>query len=64
MRRPAVGSSDWLGGIMVSYSIEHDLAGHASLDEQLMRVSCFGKRKSLRDERLDLLLLKEFKQGD
>ena len=32
--------------------------------EQLMRVSCLGKRKSLRDERLDLLLLKEFKQGD
>ena len=27
-----------------------------------MRVSCLGK--SLRDERLDLLLLKEFKQGD
>ena len=29
-----------------------------------MRVSCLGKRKSLRDERLDLLLLKEVKQGD
>src|SRR2546425_12602233 len=59
-----VGSSDWLGGIMVSYSIEHDLACHASLPEQLVRVSCLGKRKSLRDERLDLLLLKEVEQGD
>ena len=29
-----------------------------------MRVSCLGKRKSLRDERLDLLLSKEVKQGD
>ena len=29
-----------------------------------MRVSCLGKRKSLRDERLDLSLLKEIKQGD
>src|SRR5512147_1753288 len=43
---------------------EHDLAGHASLPEQLLRVSCLGKRKSLRDERLDLFLLKEVKQGD
>src|SRR2546425_2823822 len=59
-----VGSSDWLGGIMVSYSIEHDLAYHASLFEQLLRVSCLGKRKLLRDERLDLLLLKEVEQGD
>ena len=29
-----------------------------------MRVSRLGKRKSLRDEWLDLLLLKEVKQGD
>ncbi len=29
-----------------------------------MRVSCLGKRKSPRDERLDLLLFKEVKQGD
>ena len=49
---------------MVSYSIEHDLACHASLPEQLVRVSGLGKRKSLGDERLDLLLLKKFKQGD
>jgi hypothetical protein len=43
---------------------EHDLACHASLPEQLVRVSCLGKGKSLRDERLDLLLLKEAEQGD
>jgi hypothetical protein len=29
-----------------------------------MRLSCLGKRKSLRDQRLDLLLLKEVEQGD
>jgi len=29
-----------------------------------VRVSRLGKRKSLRDQRLDLLLLKEVKQGD
>ena len=29
-----------------------------------MRVSRLGKRKSLRDERLDLLLLQEVEQGD
>lgn len=29
-----------------------------------MRLSCLSKRKSLRDERLDLLLLKEVEQGD
>ena len=28
---------------------EHDLAGHASLTEQLMRASCLGKGNSLRD---------------
>jgi hypothetical protein len=43
---------------------EHDLACHASPPEQLLRVSCLGERKSLRDERLDLFLLKEVKQGD
>jgi hypothetical protein len=43
---------------------EYDLAYHASPPEQLLRASCLGKRKSLRDERLDLLLLKEVKQGD
>jgi len=43
---------------------EDDLACHASLPEQFVRVSCFDKRKSLRDERLDPLLLKEVEQGD
>ena len=43
---------------------EHDLTCHASLPEQFVRTSCLGKRKSLRDERLDLLLLKEVHQGD
>jgi len=43
---------------------EDDLAYHASLREQLLRVSCLDKRKSLRDERLDLLLSKEVEQGD
>jgi hypothetical protein len=38
------------------------LAG--SLPEQLVRLSCLGKRKSLSDERLDPLLSKEVKQGD
>src|SRR5215470_11702437 len=43
---------------------EHDLAYYASLLEQLLRASCLGKRKALRDEWLDLLLLKEAEQGD
>ena len=43
---------------------EHDLTRHASLPEHLVRLSCFGKRKSLRNEWLDLLLLKEIEQGD
>ena len=43
---------------------EHNLADHASLPEQLVRVSCLGKGQSLRDQRLDLLLLKEVEQGD
>ncbi len=29
-----------------------------------MRVSCLGKRKSLRDQRFDLPLLKEVEEGD
>ena len=43
---------------------EHDLAYHASFPEQLLRLSWLGKRKSLRDEWLDLFLLKEIEQGD
>src|SRR5262249_59656356 len=43
---------------------EHNLACNASLPEQLVRLSCLGKRKSLRDDWLDFLLLQEVKQGD
>ena len=43
---------------------EHDFAYDPSLPEQLVCLSCPGKRKSLRDKRLDLLLLKEVQQGD
>jgi hypothetical protein len=43
---------------------EYDFAYHTSLPEQLLRASCLGKRKPLRDERLDLLLLKEVEQGN
>src|SRR6266571_3056612 len=50
--------------ILTSVAHEHDLARHAFLPEQLVRASCLGKRKALRDERPDLLLLKEVKQGD
>src|SRR5512145_1212459 len=53
--------SSWLR-LMLTH--EHDLARHASLPQQLVRTPCLGKRKSLRDQRLDLLLLKEIEQGD
>jgi hypothetical protein len=43
---------------------EHDLAGYASLPQQLLRLPRFGKRKSLRDKRLDLLLLKKVEERD
>ena len=43
---------------------EYDLARNASPAEQLVRLSRLGKRKPLRDERLNLLLLQEVKQGD
>ena len=43
---------------------EHDLAYHASLTEQLLRAPGLGKWNSPRDQRLDLSLLKEVKQGD
>ncbi len=49
---------------MLSCYIEHDLACHTPFREQLVRVSCSGKRKSLRNDRLDLFLLKELKQVD
>jgi hypothetical protein len=43
---------------------EHDLACHASLPEQLVRVSCLGQWHALRDERRDRLLVQEVKQGE
>src|SRR5262249_639745 len=43
---------------------EHDLADDAPLLEQLVRASRVGKRKALRDQRLDLLPLQEAEQGD
>jgi hypothetical protein len=43
---------------------EYNLARNASLAEQLVRLSRLGKREPLRDERLDLLLLKEVEQSD
>ncbi len=42
---------------------EHDLAGYASFAQQLVRKPCLSQRKSLRDERLNLLLLQEAEQG-
>ncbi len=43
---------------------EHDLAYHTTLADQLMRLSCMRERKSLRDYRLDVLVLQKAKQGD
>jgi len=43
---------------------EYDLAYDTSRPEQLVCASGFGKRKSLRDERLDLLLSKQIEQSD
>ena len=43
---------------------EHDLACHAFRPEQLVRTLCLGKGESLRDQRLDLFLLQEVKEGD
>lgn len=42
---------------------QHDLAGHPSAGEQLVRAPCLYERKSLRDQRPDLLLPKEIEQG-
>jgi hypothetical protein len=50
--------------VSVDVAHEHDLASHASLPEQFVGLSCLGKRKSLRDEWFNLLLLKEVEQGD
>jgi hypothetical protein len=39
-----------------------DLADNASLSQQFLSLSCFAKRKSLRDDGLDFLMLKKVKQ--
>jgi hypothetical protein len=41
---------------------QHDFADYAALFELLMRFPRVSKRKSLRDERLNLLLLEEIEQ--
>ena len=43
---------------------EHYLACHASVSKQLLRLSGLNERKPPRDDRLDLLLLKEVEQGN
>jgi hypothetical protein len=43
---------------------EQELAYHATLPEQFMRASGLFKRKSPRDERLDLSLSKKVKKDD
>ena len=43
---------------------EHDFARHASLLEQLLSLPRFGNGKSLRDQGLNLLLVKEVEQSD
>ena len=43
---------------------EHELSCHPSLSKQLVRMSCLGKRQSLRDQRPDFVLSKEIEQRD
>jgi len=50
--------------IVSSVAYEHELADHASLSQHLVRLSGLHKRKSLRDQRLDLVLLKEIEQNN
>jgi hypothetical protein len=44
---------------MVGGEIQYDLAYYAPLGEKFLRMSCLAKRKSMRDDRLDLALLKQ-----
>src|SRR5262245_35985190 len=50
-------------GPMDALRDQDDLACHASLSEQLVGLSCLDKRESLRDQRLDLVLLEEIEQS-
>src|SRR5690348_10148559 len=43
---------------------EHDLAGHATLAEELLRIPRLRKRKASCDERPDLALAEELEQRD
>src|SRR5438874_9470799 len=43
---------------------EHDLPYHASPTQELLRESCVGQRKSMRNQGPDLLLFEQVKQGD
>jgi hypothetical protein len=43
---------------------KHELADHPPLAQQLVRLSCSRKRKLLRDQRFDLVLLKEIEQNN
>ena len=58
----ARGNFDPSLGALIAY--KHDLARDSSLAEQLLGVSCLDKWKSLRDQRLDLSLLKEVEEDD
>src|SRR5512135_1110789 len=62
--RPSRRSSTRRRRSECSVAFEHDLAGHASLPQQLLRLSGLGQRKTPRDQRLDLFLLKQVKQSD
>jgi hypothetical protein len=37
---------------------EHELADHSAFSQHFVRLPSFGQRKSLRNQRLDLVLLK------
>ena len=62
-RRLAVGCIVRLGGIMILYCRARSCLSRLPSRATRAR-SCLGKRKSLRDERLDLVVLEEIKQGD
>src|SRR5262249_519069 len=61
-RREALSAACLVTPLLRGY-VQHDFAYHASLPEQLVRLARLGQGKSLRYERLDLLLFEEVKQG-
>ena len=62
--RPAPRSEKVPDTVSLCVAYEHEFAEHASLSQQLVRLSGLQKRKSLRDQRLDLVLLKEIEQNN